>query len=251
MKIVAIIQARMASSRLPGKVMKEIAGEPMLLHVVKRTRMATKIDDVIVATTIDSQDDVIEDYCRQNQIVVYRGSEHDVLDRYYQSAKEYNADVIVRLTADCPVLDPGIIDRLVNEFIKADVDFAANRLPPPFKRTYPIGLDAEVCTFTALEKAWHEAEAKHEREHVMPYFYEEPGRFRILQIDNDVDYGYLRWTVDTEEDLALVRKIFSAFDGRLDFGFLDILELVNKHPEFQLINQQVDAKKFDDVDERF
>ena len=158
------------------------------------------------------------------RFLVYRGSEHDVLDRYYQTAKEYNADVIVRLTADCPVLDPGVIDRLVNEFIKADVDFAANRLPPPFKRTYPIGLDAEICTFSALEKAWHEAEAKHEREHVMPYFYEEPGRFNILQIDNDVDYGYLRWTVDTEEDLALVRKIFSAFDGRLDFGFSDILE---------------------------
>ena len=251
MKIVAIIQARMASSRLPGKVMKEIAGQPMLLHVVKRARMATKINDVVVATTVDSQDDVIEEYCHQNQIPVYRGSELDVLDRYYQTAKEYNAEVIVRLTADCPVLDPGVIDRLVNEFIKADVDFAANRLPPPFKRTYPIGLDAEVCTFTALGKAWHEAKAKHEREHVMPYFYEEPGRFKILQIDNDVDYGYLRWTVDTEQDLELVRKIFSAFNGRLDFGFSDILDLINQHPEFQLINQQVNAKKFDDVDERY
>ena len=241
----------MTSSRLPGKVLKDIAGRPMLRHVVDRARKAKTIDSVVVATTTNAADDAIASYCQANAIDVYRGSEHDVLDRYYQAAVIFKADVIVRITADCPVLDPELVDRVVEAFLSADVDFAANRLPPPFKRTYPIGLDVEVCTFKALNKAWQEATEKHEREHVMPYFYEVPDRFNIIRVENDEDYGDLRWTVDTDKDLELIRKIFAAFNDRQDFGFKEILNLFDKHPEYILINQQVDAKNFDEVDKRY
>ena len=250
-KIVAIIQARMTSSRLPGKVLIDIAGQPMLLHVVNRARRAILLDDVIVAITDQPADDPIAELCLRHQIHFFRGSEHDVLDRYYHAARSHKADVLVRLTGDCPVIDPAVIDHLVRVFLDAGVDFAANRLPPPFGRTYPIGMDVEVCTLTALETAWKEATAKHDREHVMPYLYEVPGRFQTLQIDHIADVGHLRWTVDTPEDLVAVRRIFASFEGRTDFSFEEILTLYKKHPELEEINRQVTAKNYDAVDDRF
>ncbi len=249
--IIAIIQARMSSSRLPGKVLADIGGKPMLARVVDRTRRTKLVNAVVVATTTDASDDPVETYCRENQIACFRGDPFDVLDRYYQAAKKFQADVIVRLTADCPVIDPQVIDQVIDEFSRKQADFAANRLPPPWKRTYPIGLDTEVATFAALERAWTEADKPYEREHVMPYLYAEPGRFKTVLVNTDPDYGEMRWTVDTRQDLEALRRIFAAFDNRDDFSWLEVLELVKLQPEIMEINANIPHKKFDDVDQRF
>jgi spore coat polysaccharide biosynthesis protein SpsF len=248
LRIIGIIQARMASSRFPGKVLQDIAGKPMLYHVVERARRARTLDEVIVATTTEPDDKAIETYCFEMGCPVYRGSMHDVLDRFYQAAKMHRAEGVVRFTADCPLLDPGVVDHTVKEFLRSGVDFAANRLPPPFKRTYPIGLDTEVCTFSGLERAWKEAVEKHEREHVMPYFYDTPGRFKVQRVDYEVDYGDRRWTVDTPEDLALIQQIFGYFPERLDFSWLEVLALFDRQPELAAINAGIHHKTYLDVD---
>ena len=261
---VAIIQARFSASRLPGKVLREIAGEPMLVHVVERTLSSKMVDDVVIATTTESSDDVVVELCKTRSYPTYRGSQHDVLDRYYQAARQHNTDVIVRITADCPVIDPAVIDKTVNAFLgrsETDFskpgkttdfphDFAANRLPPPWGRTYPIGLDTEVCSFDGLKLAWNEARLPHQREHVMPFFYEQPERFRILHVTHEPDYGNLRWTVDTPEDLDLVRQIFDNFPGCTDFSWLEILDLFEQKPELALINAKVQHKHYQEVDQR-
>ena len=249
-KVVCIIQARMASSRLPGKVMKEVGGLPILHWMVERAEKSLNVDEVWVATTTDASDDPIDDYCIRNGFLCFRGSVFDVLDRYYQVAKQAEADVVVRLTADCPMIDGGLIDDVVLGLYEQKADFCANRLPPPFHRTYPIGLDVEAVFFVGLERAWNEAETKFEREHVMPYFYDDPDRFRVVVLDADDDYGHYRWTVDNPEDLVLVDKLITAFDGRRDFDWLDVLALYEAHPEWQKINAEITHKSFLDVDER-
>jgi spore coat polysaccharide biosynthesis protein SpsF len=270
-RTLAIIQARMSSSRLPGKVLLDIAGQPMLAWVVDRARRAQTIDEVVIATTLDPSDDAVQALCRSRDYLYYRGSLHDVLDRYYQAARLFEARAIVRLTADCPLIDPGVIDTTVNAFFRKPIpsdqspvvrdqftaqgntdpyDFAANRLPPPWKRTFPIGLDVEVCTFEALERAWKEADRPHQREHVMPYLYEQAGRFRVLVVDHDPDYGSLRWTVDTADDLELVRRIYMLFKGRADFTWLEVLDLFERYPELKEINAAVRPKSAYDTDSR-
>jgi spore coat polysaccharide biosynthesis protein SpsF len=248
--IVCIIQARMAASRLPGKVLKDLGGQPVLAWVVKRARRAERIDEVVVATTIEPEDDEVEAFCHERGYPVYRGSMHDVLDRYYKTARLYTADVIVRVTADCPFIDPGMLDANIQTFLEADppLDFATNRLP--MDRTVPIGLDTEICTFVALETAWKEAREPHHREHVMPYFYEHPERFNTLHIRHDPDYGHLRWTVDVPEDLELLRRIVAHFKDRDDFSWEEILALVEANPELTKINADVQHKDYRDVDKR-
>lgn len=249
-RVVAIIQARMGSSRLPGKVLADIAGQPMLVRVVERARRATTVDEVAVATTTDESDRVVAELCARRGYPCVRGQPTDVLDRYVQAARERRADVVVRLTADCPLIDPGLVDEVVSAFLNADppVDFAANRIPGD--RTYPIGLDTEVCTFQALETAWKNADQAYQREHVMPYLYEEPGRFRVLHLRSQKDYGGLRWAVDTPEDLEFVRQVYARFGGRDDFTWRDILDLLEREPELMRINAEVQHKSFTDVDER-
>jgi spore coat polysaccharide biosynthesis protein SpsF len=271
-RTVAIIQARMAASRLPGKVLLEIEGHPMLGWVVERTRLAQTIDEVVVATTDSPADDPVEAYCNEQGYACYRGSQYDVLDRYYQAARLFEAGIIVRITADCPLIDPGVIDDTVSAFFGESLptggqpsvsevprqsrgigrpnDFAANRLPPPWKRTFPIGLDTEVCSFTGLETAWREAQEPHQREHVMPFFYEQPERFRILHFTHDPDFGELRWTVDTPADLEVVQQIASRFPGRIDFTWLEVLDVVQREPELGQINAAVQAKNYREVDTR-
>jgi spore coat polysaccharide biosynthesis protein SpsF len=286
-KIAAIIQARMASQRLPGKVLREIEGRPMLAWAFERTRMASIPDDVIVATTTHPEDDPLEDFCRVQGWPCYRGSSQDVLDRYIQAARQHKADVVVRITADCPFIDPGLIDQTAAALLEgAEVkgnrailgegqgfgyDFCANRLPPPWGRTYPIGLDVEACRFAALEQAWLEADQPYQREHVMPYLYEDSAvidslsgqmidgpkhefrrrhPFKVLLLNHRTNYGELRWTVDTPEDLELASRIAQAFPGRIDFSWLEILDLVQKQPELSKINAGIQHKTAYDVDER-
>ena len=184
-KTIAIIQARMSASRLPGKVLMAIGGKPMLEWVVERTRRSELVDQVVVATTLDPSDDPVFEFCKQQDYRVGRGKVHDVLDRYYQTAKHFQAQVVVRITADCPLIDPALIYEAIRLLFSGTgalalrsklsaprFDFVTNRLPPPWGRTYPIGLDVEVLTFDVLEQAWKRAIAKHQREHVTPYFYE-------------------------------------------------------------------------------
>ncbi len=263
----AIIQGRMAASRLPGKVLMDICGQTMLARVVERTRHAENVDEVFVATTTDPADDPVADFCRERGYPCFRGSQYDVLDRYYQAARVARTDILVRITADCPVVDPQLIDRTVGEFVKANADFAANRLPPPWHRTYPIGLDVEVCAFSGLEKAWKEADQPHQREHVMPFFYEgipadatvttepvtiywSPRGFQVVYLNHSHDYGSLRWTVDTPEDLELLRQVYLRFDCRDDFSWLDVLELFQREPQLAQINAAVHHKAYNDLDSR-
>lgn len=272
--IVGIVQARMGASRLPGKVLLDIEGEPMLVRVVERTKRAKSLTEILVATSLEKADDPIEQLCATQGYVCYRGSQQDVLDRYYQAARAYSADVIVRITADCPVIDPLIIDQTVAAFwgygkklitendglveigspteisSPPKWDFAANRLPPPWKRTFPIGLDTEVSTYSALERAWQEATQAYQREHVMPYLYENENLFRILLVNHEPDYGHLRWTVDTARDLELIREVYSRFEGRDDFSWLEVLELFKRDPELTEINREVSHHDYRDIDSR-
>jgi spore coat polysaccharide biosynthesis protein SpsF len=266
MKTVAIIQARMGSSRLPGKVLLDIAGKPMMQRVIERTQRAHSLDSVTAATTTDPADDPVAAFAASIGIPCTRGSLHDVLDRYYQAAKTHQADVIVRITADCPVVDPEVIDqtvRLVTE--NSAFDFSCNRLPPPFGRTFPIGLDVEACTFAALQRAWQESTETFHREHVMPFIYEgtrlalrtpqiaegvSPRGFRIAQLHHQPDYGSLRWTVDTPEDLVFMREIFTRLGNKTDFTWYDVLEIIQQHPELAQINAAVRHKTMTEVDER-
>lgn len=272
MNIVALIQARMSSSRLPGKVLLDIVGEPMLLRVVERVRLAARLNQVVVATTTHSSDDALADFCKEHAYPCFRGNLHDVLDRFYQAARSYSADAILRITADCPVIDSVLIDEMVTEFCAGSdepstlpYDFAANRLPPPWKRTFPIGLDLEMCTFAALERAWKEADQPYQREHVMPFFYEgvaqpddvpmrvalrSPRGFRVLLVNHSQDFGKMRWTVDTPQDLELIRQIYAHFEGRWDFSWQDVLALVERHPDLIQINASVTAKHVQDIDHR-
>ncbi|OGO28909.1 MAG: hypothetical protein A2Z16_04870 [Chloroflexi bacterium RBG_16_54_18] len=256
--VIAIIQARLNSNRLPGKVLLDIAGKPMLTRVVERTSLAKSISSIVVVTTTDPSDEAIVELCEIEGYPIYRGSQFDVLDRYYQAAKQFGAEIIVRITADCPVIDPTVIDKTVNALVDfmhanpghAQDGFSANRLPPPWGRTYPVGLDTEVCTIAGLELAWREARLPHQREHVMPFFYENPGRFNIIHVNHEADFGHLRWTVDTPQDLELIRQIFSRFPGRLDFNWLEVLDLIEREPDLLNINKQVQPKHYRQVDER-
>ncbi|MBV6397578.1 MAG: 3-deoxy-manno-octulosonate cytidylyltransferase [Anaerolineales bacterium] len=257
----------MSSSRLPGKILADIAGQPMLTRVYVRTSRARTLSETIFATTTDASDDPVAEYCGLSGIPCTRGSLYDVLDRYYQAAKSAKADVVVRITADCPVIDPELIDEVVNAVIseQSSVDFAANRLPPPWKRTYPIGLDTEVCTFAALERAWKEAKEPQHREHAMPYFYEgvelttvnrqlqtglSPRGFKIALLHHTTDFGDYRWTVDTPQDLEFMRQVYAHFNGRDDFSWKDALNLVHDNPELMKINAGVRHKTLKDVDKR-
>jgi spore coat polysaccharide biosynthesis protein SpsF len=248
--IVCIIQARMGSSRLPGKVLKNICDRPMLGWVVERASQSRLISKIVVATTLNSSDDPIESYCNTLGGACFRGSEFDVLDRYYKTAKAFNADIVVRLTADCPFIDAALIDETIEKLLESDLDFAANRLPPPYKRTYPIGLDTEAATFRALETAWKLAKKPFEREHVMPFLYDPQNNFKIVVLDAEKNYGSLRWTVDTPEDLEFIQAVAERFNCKLDFTWKDVLKMINDHPELAKINANIAHKSLNDVDHR-
>jgi spore coat polysaccharide biosynthesis protein SpsF len=235
----AIIQARMSSTRLPGKVLLDLAGEPMLARVVERTRQAKRIDRVVVATTIEREDEPIVELCRSRGWSVSRGSRDDVLDRYYQAAVADRADPIVRITSDCPVIDPEIIGCVVSR-LEGGVDYASNINP---RRTFPRGLDVEVFTFAALSTAWREDREPSGREHVTPFLYRHPERFRIALVESDrPETAGHRWSVDTPEDYELMRRIAEHF-GNHEFGWLDVLELLKRHSDWAEINRHIEQKR--------
>lgn len=229
--IFCIIQARTGSTRLPGKVLKNICDKPLLIHVVERVAYSKLIDDIIVATTISKSDDAIESLCLQNGIMCFRGSEEDVLDRYYRAAQAFQTtkgDAIVRITADCPLIDPDVIDQVIELYKQSGADYASNIDPP----TYPDGLDVEVFSFAALEKAWLEAKLLSEREHVTLFIREHRDRFKISNLENASDVSALRWTVDEAEDLEIIKEIYeSLYKAGSLFKTDDVLDYLAKHSE--------------------
>ncbi len=238
MKIVAIIQARMGSSRLPRKVLMDLGGATVLDRVLNRLGRSELIHELLVATTVEPADDAIVEHCKRTGRKVFRGSEQDVLDRYYHAAKYIDADVAVRITSDCPVIDPDVTDATIRGFFDQHADYASNALV----RTYPRGLDTEVMTVRALERAWRESTKPYQREHVTPYIYENPSQFKLHGIENDVDCSQHRWTLDTPEDLQLLRAIYERFGGRDDFSWRQVLEVVQDDPSLANINRHVVQK---------
>lgn len=231
--VVAIIQARMGSTRLPAKVMKEICGSPILAHVVSRLKSSKLVDTVVVATTVDPSDDVIERWCDGNSTACFRGSVNDVLDRYCQAAKKLNARTIVRITSDCPLIDPWLVDKVIEKFSSGGYDLVRT------DSTYPDGVDVEVFNLSSLEKAGREAYLTSEREHVTPYIWKNPEVFSLLSIKNPVDLSHMRWTVDDEKDFLLVKEIFEglAKGGKL-FYIDDILDFLKRNPALREINSR-------------
>lgn len=229
--IVAIIQARMSSIRLPGKIMAKICDRPILWHVCNRLKRASLVDEIVVATSINAEDDLVARACVEWGVNTFRGSLDDVLDRYYSAASASSAVTIVRITADCPLIDPVIIDSLIEKFSSGAVDLLG------LDSTFPDGLDTEVFSFSALERTWKEARLASEREHVTPYMINNPQLFKTLGISNDKDLSHMRWTVDDPFDLEFVTAVYEAFDCREELFFSgEILELLEKRPELLLIN---------------
>lgn len=242
MKIAVIIQARMGSTRMPGKVMKDIKGRTVLSHVIERVSQSNLIEDIIIATTFHNRDNMIEREALKCGSKVFRGSEDDVLSRYYYAAKENNIDVIIRITSDCPVIDPNVIDGLINFYLNGKYDLVTNAGTDHTKRTYPRGLDAEVFSFEVLENAFLNGKESYHREHVTPYIYEHSNK--IHYFINEVDYSKYRWTLDTEEDFELISKIYNRlYKGSHDFYLSDIIELFWQDPNLITINAHIEQKK--------
>jgi spore coat polysaccharide biosynthesis protein SpsF len=242
MRVVAIIQARTGSTRLPRKVLKKIGGVTMLNRVVSRVRRASLVNEVIVATTTEPEDAAIVAECERMAAPVFRGSETDVLDRYYQAATNSSAEAVVRITSDCPLIDPMLIDGLIRAFSDASSDYASNVLT----HTYPRGLDAEIMSMESLRRAWHEATEHYQRVHVTPYIYQRPDLFKLLSLSADADYSDHRWTVDTAEDLDLVRLIYKRFGNKNVFGWREVLALLAEEPELIELNRHVRQKALEE-----
>ena len=241
-KIVAIIQARMGSTRLHGKVMKDLFGKSVLSHDIERIKQATTIDEIVIATTLSKEDDVIALQAIEDGVRVYRGSEDNVLSRYYEASIESEADVVVRITSDCPLIDPNIIDEVINFYLKNDYDLVTNAGLYIENRTYPRGLDLEVFSISILKDAYKNAKKDYHLEHVTPYIYEKSKN--IFFCKNIHDESKHRWTLDTEEDFALIKAIYcNLYKGKHDFYIDDILNLFDKNPELFKLNSNVEQKK--------
>jgi spore coat polysaccharide biosynthesis protein SpsF len=235
MTVNAILQARMSSTRLPGKVLKPILGKPMLVQQIERIKRSILIDNIIVATSDDSSDDEIEYLCKSLDIKCFRGSLHDVLARYYQASLAYPSEHIVRVTGDCPIIDPDIIDKVITLHIGSNADYTSNCMHPSF----PDGLDTEVFTFDALESAFLNATSKDEREHVTPYIYAEKSNKICEEFRHSPNLAHLRWTVDQPEDFILIEHIYNTlYPTNPNFTFKDVLSLIEEQPQLTQINKQ-------------
>ncbi len=236
MKIISIIQARMGSTRLPGKVLLKLSGKTVLEQVVDRSNAVKKVDQTVIATTVNRQDLAIVKLCATKGISVYCGSENDVLDRYYQTARLFKADHIVRITSDCPVIDPKIVDRVIALHLKKKADLTANILT----ETFPDGLDVEIFTYKSIFTAWRDARLVSQREHVTPYIKDHPRLFRLVNLPCSENLYHKRWTLDNPEDYEFLHKVYNAlYKKNKLFGMREILAYVKKHPEVERLNQHI------------
>lgn len=231
--ILGILQARVSSTRLPDKVLRPLLGKPMILRQIERLKRIVQIDRLVLATSNDPSDDRLAEVCAAENIECFRGDLDDVLDRFYKAAQQYRPEYIVRLTGDCPLADPEVIDNLITYFLAGAYDYSSNSLEP----TFPDGLDAEIFRFSCLEEAWKEAVLPSQREHVTPFIYQQPDRFRIGCMLNNIDLSGLRWTVDEPADYDLVARIYEVlYPQNPHFLSSDILQLLKREPELCSIN---------------
>lgn len=238
MRVVAIVQARMGSTRLPGKVLQDISGQSMLARVVRRLGKSQLIDETIVATSDRDGDVPIRRECERLGVRVFCGDEDDVLDRFYQAAVQYAAEAVVRITGDCPLIDAGVSDHVIQSFLGRGPDYACNFI----KRTYPRGLDTEIMGMPTLERTWREASEPYQRVHVTPYIYTHPEQFCLLSVCGKRDYSHLRWTVDTPEDLEFVRAVYSHLEHLEDFCWVDVLDLLQREQSLGSLNRHIQQK---------
>ncbi len=240
MNIAAMIQARRGSTRFKDKTFSDLQGKPLLMHIINRVKYSQYIKDVIIATTTNKEDDKIEDFAKENNISIFRGSEDNVLDRFYQAAKKFNVDIIVRVTADDPFKDPKVIDKAIGIFIKECYDYVSNTIKP----TYPEGIDIEVFSFKALEKAWNEANKISEKEHVTPYIWKNPNLFKTHNFEYKEDLSKLRWTIDYKEDYEFAKEVYKRLykEGKI-FYMEEILELLKREPELSKINKDIERNE--------
>ncbi len=234
MKIVALVQARMGSTRLPNKVMRPIGGTPMIELLLSRLSRAKEVDQIVVATSVDMRNQSLVDHVRKLGYACEQGSENDVLDRFVQAARAHQADVVVRITGDCPLVDPALVDEVVRRFKESGVDYFSNTDPP----TYPDGLDIEVFSLNVLEQANKETNKPFDREHVTPYLHES-GLFKTASMQHSQDLSTLRWTVDEPADFSVVEKVFQHFHPRTDFTWVEVLNLQHRKPDIFNSNQHI------------
>lgn len=232
MKVSVIIQARMASTRLPGKVMRKVLDKPLLGHMIHRIKYAKNVDDITIATSDDQSNDKMCEYLKELNINTFRGNEDDVLDRFYQAAEKHKFEYIVRLTADCPLIDPAHLDKMIQTFFETGADYIYQ------SQEFAEGMDAEVFTFTALEKAHAQAQLRSEREHVTQFFHNNPDSFKIVRLENDTDDSKYRITVDEKEDFLVVKRIIKELYSHESkpFGISEIKTFLDNHPEIFNIN---------------
>ena len=236
MNIIAIIQVRMGSTRLPGKVLREIMGKPMLWYLINQISGSTFVNDFVVASTEKEEDDAIEKFANKHSFKLYRGSENDIVDRFYQAGKACNADIIVRIWGDCPLIDPKLIDKLLGKFIDGDYDYANNFNPA----IYPAGMNFEVYTFASLEVIWRETSDRFYREYPFEYVYAHEKFFKTLYDKNDADLSDIHLTVDYIEDFKLITRIIRELDKKNKvFHLEDILEFIKKHPKLEGLNKDL------------
>ncbi|MFX3636811.1 MAG: cytidylyltransferase domain-containing protein [Candidatus Pristimantibacillus sp.] len=237
--IYVIIQARMGSTRLPGKVMLHLSGKPVLWHMVERLKHSKLIDKIIIATSVEKENDSIRAFCQEHVIPCYSGSENDVLDRYYRAAKSnpvLPSDIIIRITADCPLIDPEVIDRTIAALQIDNADYASNVIIP----TYPDGLDCEVMTFAVLEEMWTNAKLQSEREHVTLYIRNHKEQFKLVNVENDEDLSPLRWTLDEQRDFDLIKIIYdNLYTEDTLFLMNDVINLLKEYPDISSINVDI------------
>lgn len=238
MRVIAIVQARMGSTRLSGKVLRPLGGQTVLSRVIQRVRRFRLIDDLLVATTVEPADDAIMKEAERCSVEIFRGSEDDVLDRYYRAACQARADAVVRITSDCPLIDPEVSDHTIQKFLDSRPDYASNAL----ERTYPRGLDTEVVRFAALERAWKEATEPYQRAHVTPYLYQNPDKFQVLSVKGPSDLSGYRWTLDTPEDLEFLQEVYARLGGAEDFTWHGVLRLMEREPGLAEKNQHIQQK---------
>lgn len=241
-KITAIVQARMTSTRLPEKVLMNIKGKPMLWHVINRLKNTKEVNEIILTIPDSNENDVLEEFAEENQVKYFRGSEEDVLLRYYQAAKKFKSKVIVRITSDCPLIDSEIVDLVIEKHLKSDADYTSNSL----KRTFPRGLDVEVFNFKVLEKSYREAKEHYEREHVTPYIYLHPKIFKLQNIEakGKLRKPEIRLTVDRKEDLRSIKEIYRyLYNPRKIFNTKEVIGLLDKYPELLKINARIKQKE--------
>ena len=236
MKVVAIIQARTGSTRLPNKIFLKLANDSLLSHVVNRLRPSKQIDKIVIATTSSLKDNIVEDWCLNNSLEYFRGSENNVLDRYYHSAKKFNADIVVRVTADDPFKDYRLIDQAIKILKDKTYDFVCNNNPVSF----PEGLDVEVFSMDALSKSFFNSTSNFEKEHVTQYMHRNKKNFKIFNIKNFKDLSFYRWTIDTEDDYLFAKEIYNRlFNFKTIFLTEDIYQLLDKNPKLMQINNEV------------